>query len=174
MDILVSSNLERLLFELSGKDGALVAQYMSGLSSDGKYAVADAVRAEVLRDFAGGRCSEDDTLSTIKQTFDKHNYLIDTHTAVAYKVLLDYRVETGDNTPAVVVSTASPFKFCDNVLHALGQPSDLDEAGLIDLLAEVSGCAVPAPLSALRDKTPRFLDTVAVREMSASVREFLR
>jgi threonine synthase len=120
MDILVSSNLERLLYELSGKGGGAVAGFMSALQEEGLYEVPAAARGEISRVFAGGRCSEEETLSTIADTFKTNGYLIDTHTAVAYKVLGEYREETGDNTASVVVSTASPFKFCESVLEALG------------------------------------------------------
>ena len=173
MDILVSSNLERLLFELSGKDGALVSRYMTGLSNGGRYEIPDAVADEVRRVFAGGRCSEEDTLETIAEVFNKYNYLIDTHTAVAYKVLCDYRTQTGDETQAVVVSTASPFKFCDSVLKALGQPHTGTEDKLIDMLAEASNCPAPRPLAQLRGKTPRFGETVPIEGMTETVRGFL-
>ena len=175
MDILVSSNLERLLFELCGKDGRLVSSYMSGLAQGGRYEVPEEVRQEVSRIFAGGRCSEEDTKRTIKQVLGEHGYLIDTHTAVAHKVLGDYRADTGDNTPAVVVSTASPFKFCDSVLEALGHPAPgASEAELIDKLTEVTGCPAPAPLIALRGKKPRFTGSVPIGEMKEAVCEFLK
>jgi len=173
MDILVSSNLERLLFELTGKDGCASSGYMSALSSSGRYEVPALIRDEISRIFAGGQCSEEDTMQTIAGTFDRHKYLIDTHTAVAYKVLGDYRAVTGDATPTVVVSTASPFKFCDSVLQALGQPYKGSGVELIDALADVTGCAVPAKLSTLKDKTPRFLDSVSPDGMKAAVMKFI-
>jgi threonine synthase len=174
MDILVSSNLERLLFELAGKDGTFVSACMSGLAQNGRYEVPETVSAEIANTFAGGRCSEEDTDRTIAEIFGKHNYLIDTHTAVAYKVLGDYRAETGDKTTCVVVSTASPFKFCDSVLKALGQPVTSGGVELIGALENLTGCPAPKPLSSLRDKSPRFLDTVPVDGMKSAVREFLK
>ena len=173
MDILVSSNLERLLFETSGKDGGAVSGYMSSLSADGCYEVPASVKNEINRVFACGMCSETDTLKTIEETFKRHRYLIDTHTAVAYKVLKDYRAASGDNTPAVVVSTASPYKFCDSVLEALGQPTAGGGAGLIDKLAEASGTMIPKPLSTLKDKPPRFTGSVKTDNMKAAVLEFI-
>jgi len=173
MDILVSSNLERLLFELSGKDGSAASGYMSALASTGRYEVPAPVRDEVGRVFAGGWCSEEDTMGTIAGAFHGHDYLIDTHTAVAYKVLGDYRSKSGDATPTVVVSTASPFKFCDSVLRAIGRPCEAGGVALIDALADAAGCAAPAQLSALRGKSPRFLDSVAPDGMKAAVKAFL-
>ena len=174
MDILISSNLERLLFDLSGGDGALVSGYMSGLSQTGRYEVSGGIKDEVSRIFAGGRCSEEDTKTAIADTFNKHKYLIDTHTAVALKVLRDYRADTGDNTSSVVVSTASPFKFCDSVLEALGRLGSSGGVELIGTLEEATGCSAPVPLEQLRLKTPRFLDSVPVAGMKAAVQEFLR
>lgn len=173
MDILISSNLERLLFELSAKDGDAVSGYMSALSGKGRYEVPEAVRVEINRIFAGGRCSEEDTLETIAGMYREHKYLIDTHTAVGYKVLCDYRADTGDRTPSIVVSTASPFKFCESVLEALGRKNDMRGAGLIDELAEISGCPVPAPLAGLKDMKPRFLESVPVSGMKDAVMSFL-
>jgi len=173
MDILVSSNLERLLFELSGKEGGAVSGYMSALAGAGKYEISPHMRGELERVFAGGWCTEDDTMKTIADVFNKHGYLIDTHTAVGYKVLGDYRSVSGDATPAVVVSTASPFKFCDSVLHALGQPAGDGVKGLLDALANATGIAIPGPLASLRDGAPRFPGSVAVSGMKEAVREFL-
>jgi len=174
MDILVSSNLERLLFELSGKDGSVVSGYMSTLSDSGHYEVLPSIRDETNRLFAGGWCSEDETLKTIADTLEKFDYLIDTHTSVAYKVLRDYRENTGDTTPTVAVSTASPYKFCESMLRALGKPVTNGGAELIDMLYEATGKKVPAPLEALRDKTPRFLECVPPDGMVEAVTEFLK
>ena len=173
MDILVSSNLERLLFELSGKDGGAVSGYMSELSKTGRYEVPSAMSGELKRVFAGGRCSEEDTYKAIAHVFNENKYLMDTHTAVAYKVLNDYRGETGDETPSVVVSTASPYKFCDSVLEALGQDSSAGGVQLIDKLAKFSGTPVPAPLKDMHNKTPRFLDSVPIEGMKEAVKRFL-
>jgi len=173
MDILVSSNLERLLYELSDKDGSMVASYMSRLSTEGSYTVSDSVRAELGRIFASGFCSEEDTMRTISDTFSKHKYLIDPHTAVAYKVLKDYKETTGDDAKTVAVSTASPFKFCDSVLAALGQPHEGTGVMMLDTMSKITGCAVPAPLADLKNKESRFNDTVAINDMEKAVTDFL-
>jgi len=173
MDILVSSNLERLLFELSDKDGAVLSLYMSQLNKIGRYEIPSSVRGELSRLFAGGWCSEEETMGTIASVFNDHGYLIDTHTAVAYKVLADYRQETEDETPTVVVSTASPFKFCESVMKALGQPGKSDGAELTDALSQLSGCAVPAPLLDLAGRPQRFLSSVEPDGMRNAVMRFL-
>jgi len=173
MDILVSSNLERLLFELSGKSGDTVASYMSALSAEGSYGVPDRVRNELCRIFASGRCGEEETLKTIGDTYNESDYLIDTHTAVAYKVLNDYRANTGDERTAVVVSTASPFKFCSDVLKALGRPHLGSGVKLIDTLSEMTGCLIPSPLAGLKSKNQRFSETVKIGSMKKAVMDFI-
>jgi len=174
MDILVSSNLERLLYDLSGKDGSAVASYMSALSSEGKYNVPDSVREELSRVFSAGHCTEEDTMKTIRNTYNESKYLIDTHTAVAYKVLNDYREKTGDIRASVIVSTASPFKFCEAVLEALQLPCKSDGVKLIDELSKATGCKIPAPLLGLKNEIPRFNNSVAINEMKAAVRDFIK
>ena len=123
MDILVSSNLERLLYFLS-KDTERVAGWMKQLSDEGRYDVGPELRAAVRRDFEAGFCGDAETAEEIARVWRENGYLIDTHTAVASRVLREYRARSGDGTPAVVVSTASPYKFCDSVLRALGVETD--------------------------------------------------
>jgi len=147
---------------------------MSALSAEGRYNVPSAVREELNRLFSSGYCSEEGTMKTIADTFYGYDYLIDTHTAVANKVLNDYRASTGDDTTSVVVSTASPFKFCEAVLEALGQPNTGSGVMLIDALAEATGNAIPAPLVTLKTKKPRFDDSVATGGMKAAVMDFIR
>jgi len=173
MDILVSSNLERLLFELAEKNGSSVASYMSALSFTGRYDVPLQMRENISSIFAAGYCSEENTMRTIADTYNDSGYLIDTHTAVAGKALMDYRESSGDQTTTVVVSTASPFKFCDSVLKALGRTNAKGGVELIDVLSKLTGCAIPAPLYALKSKAPRFLDSIQTDEMKAAVTGFL-
>jgi len=174
MDILVSSNLERLLFELSDKNGKAVSNYMAQLSSSGTYTVPDDMKNELNRVFASGQCDEKDTMSTIKTTFNESNYLIDTHTSVAYKVLNDYRKSTGDKTPAVVISTASPFKFCESVLDALSKPYNKTGAELLESLSNATGVEIPAPLAELKGKNERFNKSVTKNNMKSTVIDFIR
>jgi len=175
MDILVSSNLERLLYDLSGGNAEETAGYMSALQAEGKYRVSETIFRALAGTFCSGCCSDAETKTAIRDVFRSSGYLMDTHTAVAYHVLESYRRETGDRTVSVVVSTASPFKFCSSVLEALGSDAD-DTQGpaLIDRLAEVSGKPAPAPLAALKDKTPRFTDCTEKNGMQEVVRDFLR
>ena len=126
MDILVSSNLERLLYHLCGEDTEKLTGWMNALQSGGAYTV-DAATADAVRAlFYGGCCDDKETVEVIRNTFEKDGYLCDTHTAVAVGVYEQYLKETGDNTPAVIASTASPYKFPDSVLDAFDceKPAD--------------------------------------------------
>ncbi len=174
MDILISSNLERLLFDLSGGNDETVKGYMAQLASEGKYTVSSEIKAALDAGFASGFCDDAATKATIGKFFKENNYLIDTHTAVAAKVLADYRDKTGDMTPAVVVSTASPYKFCAAVLEAVGKKEDAPGLELIDRLSECTGTPAPAPLASLKTKTKRFEGSVEKTEMTGVVLDFLR
>ena len=172
MDILVSSNLERLLFTLSGSapetDG-----YMRSLKEKGKYTVSADLLQKLQAEFSCGFCDDDRTRAAIGRVWANHHYLMDTHTAVAYQVLEDYRSESGDQTPAVVVSTASPFKFCDHVLCAIGGSADAPGVQLIDRLSETTGIPAPAPLAGLDRREIRFRDIVEKEAMPQAVEGFL-
>ncbi len=173
MDILISSNLERLIFDLSGQDDELVRQYMSELTADGKYTVSPTIRRKIENLFAAGYCDDEQTQRVIGQMWKEHGYLIDPHTAVAFDVLNQYREESGDQTPTVVVSTASPFKFCDSVLGALDVSEFAEGTDILDQLEGLTGVATPAPLAALKTKKVRFQDTVAKENMVDKVMEML-
>ena len=172
MDILVSSNLERLLYFLS-KDSERVAGWMKRLSEEGRYDVGTGLKALIRRDFEAGYCDDEGTAEEIARVWREYGYLIDTHTAVASRVLGDYRARTGDRTPAIVVSTASPYKFCDSVLRALGEQTDAPGTELIGRLERVTGTTAPAPLSGLAGKKVRFDACVAPAEQKKVVEEFL-
>ena len=174
MDILISSNLERLLYLLSGGDDKLVAGYMKELSDTGCYQVSEEMRKKIQSIFVGGFSSEAETEATIGKMMDKHKSLIDTHTAVAFHVLEQYRKETGDQTKTVVASTASPFKFCDAVLDALNVTDKATGTALLDQLAEVSGMPAPQPLATLKDKQVRFTSWTEKEQMRAVVTDFLK
>ena len=155
MDILISSNLERLLYAVE-QDADAVRGYMEQLNVCGKYEVSDKVKAWIAKRFCAGFCDDAQTAKVIDRIYHEHNYLIDTHTAVAFDVMEQYRRETGDESAALVVSTASPFKFCDSVLTALGQTEIADGLAVLDQLTEVTGRTAPAPLAGLKNKTVRF------------------
>ena len=173
MDILVSSNLERLLYALCGSD-VEVAGYMQQLREQGSYTVSDALKAKIQATFAGGFCNDIQTREKIGHAWRDHRYLIDTHTAVAYHVLDDYRSETGDATPTVVVSTASPFKFCDQVLRGIGGTADAFGPALIRRLSCETQIDAPAPLTGLDARPARFGGCVDKAQMLHTVDEFLK
>ena len=156
MDILISSNLERLLFLVSGYNDTMVADLMAQLSENGKYSVPADVYKTIGECFAAGCCDDEQTKQTIARLFNEKKYLSDTHTAVAVKVYEDYKAQTGDTTPTVIASTASPYKFCQSVISALGGEVTSDGTELLDQLQEMSGTKAPAPLAALSGLKPRF------------------
>ena len=158
MDILISSNLERMLSELTCRDDKKVSEWMNSLKTDGKYTVDADTFAKIKELFYGGFCSEEKTYETIKKTYSEKGYLIDTHTAVAVGVYNDYLKETGDDRPTVIASTASPYKFAASVLEALGEDKASDEFETVRKLSSVTNTAIPAPLAALEDATVRFTE----------------
>lgn len=167
MDILVSSNLERLLYKLSGNSDATTREWMTALKTGGKYEVTDAVKAVLQEKFFGGFCNDEQTQATIGKLFAQQGYLCDTHTAVAVNVYEQYVAETGDQTPAVIASTASPYKFSKSVLESVAPDETLPETEfeMVDRLCGITGVPVPAPLAGLKDKQTRFSDVTAVEEM---------
>lgn len=175
MDILISSNLERLLYHMSGEDDKLVADLMDKLVTDGKYTVSDELIAEIQTMFDAGYTNEDHVDETIKSHFDKYKYLCDTHTAVAVKVYDEYVKTTGDDIPSVIDSTASPYKFSASVLKAVsnGEIPEIDEFEMVRELNRVTGADVPAPLASLKDKTVRFTDVCNKEDMSRMVFKLL-
>ncbi len=158
MDILVSSNLERLLYKLSGDNDVVTRNWMTQLKTEGKYQVSDEVKNEILAKFYGGYCDDKNTKATIAKMFEDEGYLCDTHTAVAVSVYDQYVSKTGDKTPVIIASTASPYKFSNAVLDAVndGRKVPDNEFDMVDLLNEISSTEVPAPLASLRDKKSRF------------------
>ena len=156
MDILISSNLERLLFFASDYDDKLVAGLMDKLAKEGSYQVAAEVFAKIDADFDAGCCDDAQAAETIRALWENERYLCDPHTAVAVRVYEDYRARTGDKTPTVIASTASPFKFCRSVIEALGGTLEKDDVTQLDMLTGLTGVPAPAPLAALAGKAPRF------------------
>ena len=173
MDILISSNLERLLSLLSGSDEA-VCGYMKSLSETGKYTVSEPILRAIQAEFACGFCTDAQGAETIGKLFREKHYLLDTHTAVAYTVLNAYRAASGDRTPTVIESTASPFKFCASVLDALGVTQHRPGTQILAQLTEVTGRPAPGPLAALAGKAVRFDEVAGRADMRQVVTEFLR
>lgn len=161
MDILISSNLERLLYLLTGRDDAVIREWFGKLASEGKYEISADVKAKLQEEFCGGFCDDEQTKATIHAIYEKYGYTCDTHTAVAVKVYNDYREATGDTTKTVIASTASPYKFSAAVLEALeGKASDIDEYAKVDRIAELSKLDIPAALADLKNKPERFSDVI--------------
>ena len=173
MDILISSNLERLLYLLSGSDEE-VRGYMRQLSETGRYTVSGSIKAAIGDIFACGCCDDAGTEEMIGRLYQKNGYLLDTHTAVAYRVAEQYRAQSGCSTPIVIASTASPFKFCASVLNALGCTAHEAGTAIIPQLAAVSGKPAPAPLAGLAGKAVRFDGVTDKDAMRAVVSDFLR
>lgn len=154
MDILISSNLERLLFELSGKDGEYSSSLMAELKEKGSYKVSDKVFGGLKEVFTAGYVSEEDTAEAIKDMWFEHNYCIDTHTAVGVAVCDGYRKKTSDNTFTVLLSTASPYKFPHSVLNAIFSCAPDDE---FECACELEKMGVKMPLQITELKTKEIL-----------------
>lgn len=162
MDILISSNLERLLYDLAGEDSAVLSGWMKDLAETGIYTVDDSVKAKVQELFYGGFCDDESTFATIRDMWEQEQYLCDTHTAVAVDVYRQYRKECGQSTaPAVIASTANPYKFSASVLEALQPGAPLgDDFQNLETLEKLTGIAAPEQLRALRDKVVRFTQVI--------------
>ena len=170
MDILISSNLERLLYLMTGRDDKLISEWFGKLATEGRYEVSADVKAKLAEEFYGGFCDDEQTKATIHDIYEKYSYTCDTHTAVAVKVYNDYKAATGDTTKTVIASTASPYKFSAAVLEALeGKASDIDEYAKVDRIAELSDIPVPAALADLRNKPERFSDVIDKAEQKQYV-----
>lgn len=168
IDILISSNLERLLFELAGRDAACVRAWMRSLNETGSYTVGAAQREALAGVFAAGWCSEEDTLAAIRRVFERHGYLMDPHTAVAETVYARYAEQTGDATQTVLLSTANPYKFATAVLSAFETPG-ADDFENADRLHALTGAPVPRGLSELLGKPERHLDVCGLDQMQQRV-----
>ena len=174
MDILISSNLERLIYRIAGNDAEKNTKMMEELSTDGKYAITDEMRAQ-LADFYGNYTSEEETAKTIKKLYEDTGYIIDTHTAVAAGVYDKYKKDTGDTeTKTVIASTASPFKFTRSVMDAIDPKYDaMGDFELVDELSRIGNVKVPQAIEEIRT-APVLHDTVCeVEEMPQVVKKFL-
>lgn len=173
MDILISSNLERLLYLLNGQNDAQIREWFGALAKDGRYEVSDEVKKALREEFCAGFCDDEQTKATIKEIYDKYSYTCDTHTAVAVKVYEDYKKATGDDTVTVIASTASPYKFSGSVLSAVGADAGEDEFDKVDKLAEISKLPVPESLAGLKNKAVRFDKTIDKADMKKFIFESL-
>lgn len=173
MDILISSNLERLIYRIAGNSAEKNAELMKSLKETGKYAITDEMKAE-LADFYGGFATEAEDAAAIKKLYENTGYVLDTHTAVASTVYNKYVAETGDTTKTVIASTASPYKFTRSVMNAIDVKYDaMGDFELVDELSKLSNVAVPNAIEEIRT-APVLHDTVCeVNEMCDSVKKIL-
>ena len=171
MDILISSNLERLLYFVAGSDKT--AAYMEQLKKDGVYTVDADVLAAIKENFSGYYTDEATTAATIRETFDKYGYLADTHTAVAIHAAEEYVRESGDKRPMVIDSTASPYKFANDVYRAVAGEEATSELAALDQLAAKTNTEIPYPLAGLAERKVNFDKVIDREDMAAAVLEYL-
>lgn len=171
MDILISSNLERMLYLVCGAEKT--AQYMKELGTKGYYAVDEQELKCLQEVYAADWCDEATTAQTVNNMFKNADYLCDTHTAVAVACAKNYQTATGSTLPMVVVSTASAYKFVASVCRALQIPTDCDEFEAVDRLMEKTGTVAPKALTSLKGKTPRFTESVAKDQILSRVLTFV-
>lgn len=174
MDILVSSNLERLLYELSDHDGKLIKSFMKKMKEEGRYKITKK-NWKKLKDFYGGFAYEDEVYQIIKEVYDTSKYVIDTHTAVAYSVYKKYKEDTRDNTKTIIASTASPFKFTRSVYSALNESYDnLNDFKLINKLSEFTRLEVPNAIKGIENREILHKYTCKKDEMKSIVEKILK
>ena len=175
MDILISSNLERLLYHLYNGDHKKIAALMDSLKKNGSYTIEPDVLEKLQADFYGGFCDDCQTSAEIGKMFKEYSYLCDTHTAVALHVYEQYVKETADNRPCVVASTASPFKFAPAVLSAVEEGSfEGDEFAVTEHLSAVSGLAMPEALASLKDQEVIHKSSIDKKDMAKFILDFLK
>ena len=175
MDILISSNLERLIYKIAGNDADKNNELMNSLKVNGKYDITDDMKKQ-LDDFYGNYASEEETAETIRDTYDKTGYIMDTHTSVAASVYKKYKAETNDDTVTVIASTASPFKFTRSVMVAIDPKYDsMGDFELVDELSKIGNVKVPNAIEEIRNAEVRHNNLVEVDGMKeigrASCRE---
>ena len=173
MDILISSNLERLIYRLTGENAEKCAELMKSLSEGGEYTITEEMKAQ-LGDFYGNFCSEEETANTISEIYKDSNYVIDTHTAVAAGVYKKYVSETDDHLPTVIASTARPNKITIKHKDTLGEDhKDQDDFGLVDALSALSKVPVPRAVEEIRTAPVLHDKVVDAVDMPAAVKEIL-
>ncbi len=173
MDILISSNLERLLYHLSGDNGAEIAALMESLEKNKRYEVSGRIKTG-LSDFRAGFATVEETNAAIGAMYAENDYLMDTHTAVAYKVYEEYRKETGDDTVTVIASTASAYKFADSVAASVGIDIEKDGFANVRALHERTGVRIPAGLKGLESKEIRHKSVLDKEDMKTAVKNVLK
>lgn len=174
MDILISSNLERLIYRIAGQSAKANKELMESLKTEGRYEITPEMKAE-LKDFYGNYTSEEETAKTIKELYDNTGYIIDTHTAVAANVYKKYVADTNDTAKTVIASTASPFKFTRSVMDAIDHDKydSMTDFELVDELSAISGVKVPQAIEEIRTAPVRHKTVCEVNEMCNEVKKYL-
>ena len=173
MDILISSNLERLIYKIAGNNAEKNRNFMEQLGAEGKYEITEEMK-EKLREFYGNYANEEETAQTIRQVYEETGYVLDTHTAVGKAVYEKYKKETQDNTKTVIASTASPFKFTRSVMTAIDKKyEDMEDFQLVDELSELAKIPVPQAIEEIRTAEIRHNTTAQVSQMAETVMEIL-
>ncbi len=173
MDILISSNLERLIYTIAGQDAKKNSELMAQLKEKGTYEITSEMK-ERLADFEGGFATEEETKETIRRTYEKTGYVMDTHTAVAAYVCARYRKDSGDDKKCLVASTASPYKFIHSVMSAIDEKyADADEFDLVDELSRISGTEIPKAIEEIRNADIRHTMECDACDMKAAVKDIL-
>ena len=171
MDILISSNLERLLYFTAGSEAT--AAYMDALKKEGRYTVSADVKGKIDASFKGYFADEAETARVIREVYSNYNYLSDTHTAVAISAAEQYIKETGDRRPMVIDSTASPYKFANNVYTSVSGKAPTDDLSALDELSAATKTEIPYPLAGLAQREVRFTKVVEREEMADAVLSYL-
>ncbi len=174
MDILISSNLERLLYLASNGDADMVASCMQAMKDNGSYEVSKEILDTIQEDFGSYWTSEEDCKKEIKDLFENERRLIDPHTAIAYHAMRQYKEETGDTVPCIVLSTASPYKFSKNVLSSLTDNVPEDEFEAMNALAQLSGMPIPQGLAELKDLPVRFTEVIAKEDGISAIAQRMK
>jgi threonine synthase len=173
MDILISSNLERLIYHIAGNDAAKNSELMESLKTTGKYEITADMKAR-LDSFYGNYASEEETGAVIKKLYEDTGYVIDTHTGVASSVFGKYKAATGDDKTTVIASTASPFKFTRAVMGSIDSEYENEEDFvLVDKLSELAKVDVPNAIEEIRSAAVRHDTVIEVEDMCAEVKKFL-
>ena len=173
MDILISSNLERLIYKIAGASSDKNSELMSSLAKNGKYEITEDMKAE-LKDFYGNYATEAETAEVIKAIYESTGYIIDTHTAVAAKVFKKYTADTNDTNKCVIASTASPFKFTRSVMNSIDPKYDaMGDFELVDELSKIGNVKVPNAIEEIRSANVLHDTVCEVEDMEKTVKEFL-
>ncbi len=174
MDILISSNLERLIFELSGRDSSLTKVRMEELKSYGKYTISEQEKETLSKEFFANFTDEVDCIETIGNVFEEYGYLLDTHTSVAYNVAMSFKDFTGNQNQTVILSTASPYKFAHDVLSAISDKAPEDAFKCANLLFEQTANPIPKQISELKTKEKRFTLVIEKSKTVDAVMDFIK